>query len=421
MRAFLPSPVVGAVAGLTALASLVILQGCTEDPLTGLDPDEAPGASPSTVEERLDVADLPLWRDTTLVGFAVALEVPFGLLTEGAELQSRIIGLAEPADFAIAGPDTLEIQAFVSGALSVRLDTVRSEMPSAFPATVRLHALERGFDLRDASWVEAAPGEPWTTPGGDLGELLTTGELEAESDSIRFDLPGADTLLEMWKETEGEPGFAMVVDDPDVLLRVTGVRLTYEVEVEEREDPLRQFTTTTWIFIYQPPQPEPGTALRVGGVPAARSYIAFRPPAVIGGASLFGSTVNKAEIELFPLDAPAPPFALEREVAGRPVRLAADPFEFGIKTPIAEPAPRPVAFLPDSLAAGQPIRIDVTDLVQGYANLDDDVGEEVRIGVRSEPDGLSFGFWEFGSVEAPEGLRPELRIIVTPPPEFGNP
>lgn len=398
------------------IAALAV--GCTEDPITGPD---GPGVTAPTVEAVLDVTQLPLWRDTSLVGFALPVDAPFKVLSDRPELRARLLGRFDVPDSLVAGDDTVQIEGFVSGTVAVRFDTARSEIP-AHPLRLQLYALSRDFVPAEATWEEAGAGQPWESPGGDLDVLIAEGVLEEPGDSVTIELPRADTLLELWRQTDGRPGFAVLVAEPEARLRVTVVRLRLEAEIEPAENPVveRGFAQPL-TFIFDPPQPEPGAVLRVGGVPAARAYLAFRPPESVEGISLRAATVNRAELRFHPLAMPSEPFGMDRQTSGRPVELRADPFELGLKTPIGLPAPGALVFAPDSLVDGFPISVDVTALIQEWADEASQPEDPIRIGLRLEPDAQTFGYWEFGSEDAPAGLRPELRIVFTPPASFGTP
>ena len=64
---------VAALAGVAAVAAVAVLglAACTEDALTGVDPDTAPGDAAETIEIELSAAALPMWRDTSYLGYAL--------------------------------------------------------------------------------------------------------------------------------------------------------------------------------------------------------------------------------------------------------------------------------------------------------------------------------------------------------------
>ena len=261
------------------------------------------------------------------------------------------------------------------------------------------------------------------TPGGDLGAELSSAEMTEVSDTLIFEFQvPVDSLLKSWQDQDGDPGFALVLEGPGSKIVLRALTLRIEAVLEGREVPIEQeLVSNVRTFITDPELPTEGLALRVAGLPASRFYVTFEPPDSLGGIPLLGSVVNHAELVFHPLPPPGEPYVMERNISVRPVTLIADPFEFGAKTPIGS---TPAAFTvlePDSLAVGNPFRVDVTVLVQGALFVEGDSIGQVRVGLRAEPDGQTVGFWEFGSVETVTGLRPQLFIILTPPPTFGVP
>ncbi len=412
-------PVIGAVAAVVLAAAASA--ACTEDPLTSLDGDSAPGTSTSTLEFLIDSADLPTWRDTTVTGFALPSSASFTISSNRPALLARTLLRYNVPDTIRTFGDTLPPDTFESADLLVVIDTVASEL-SGTPVTLRALGLTRGFDPDSATWTRAATGTPWATPGGDFGIQLASAELAALSDTLvlEFDVP-VDSLLKAWIDSDGEPGFALVVEGPEASLRFRQATLRYDVVLQGRTAAVAQ-TQVAQIrtFITDPPPPPPGAGLRIGGLPASRLYFDFTPPEILGGASIRGSTINHAVLIFYPLPPPGEPFSLERSLTTRPVTLLSDPFVLGAKTPIG---PTPQAFTtldPDSLAAGVPTRLDVTALVRGALSGEAPV-RPIRLGLRADPDAQTLGFWEFGSREAAAGLRPQLRIFLSPPGQFTIP
>jgi hypothetical protein len=413
----------GILLGLFGLSGL-ISTACTEDPL-GSAPDQAPGASAPTVEVFVPVDELIGWRDTSLTGFALATEASFALLSDDDQLQARFLGRFPLADTLISGGDTLPADSFPSATVRIVVDTANSTLDRA--GTIRVHALERSFDEFSVSWLEAREGEPWSEPGGDLGPLLGSLELTGMPDTLAPDSlvveleSPVDSLLRSWTGTEGEPGIAIVLEGPDVSLRVLRVFLRYEAILEGEEEPeLFQRVASPSTFITDVEQPPTGSGLRVGGIPASRAYISFVVPESIAGFPVRGSKIGAAQLVFRSLDPLEGPFRLNQAMIGGRVDLLLDPFEFGVKTPIGGTTSLFV-LNPDSLAVDIPVRVDVTSILAEQADLPSDSVKEVWLGLRAVPDGQSFGFWELGSVEAPHELRPQLVVILTPPPEFRLP
>lgn len=403
---------------LAAVASALTVAACIEDPLA-LEADSAPGASSETRDFSVLVSELASWRDTTLSGFALRNEATFQLASNRPGRIARMLGLLDVPDTISTFADTLPVDEFSAMGVRLNIDTIRSSF-DAFPVTVRMLALTRSFDPDSVSWAQAGPGEPWTTPGGDLGVEIGSGEVTALSDSIIL-APSVpeDSLLKAWQASNGEHGFAIVVEGPEATVNVRQVVFRYDALLEGRSEPVgrTQFLEVR-TFINDPPAPSPGTDLRVGGLPASRFYLDFQLPATLGGVPLDEAIINHAELKFIPLATPAVPYALERNVAARQVKLLGDPFVYFEKTPVGT---SPLAFtslIPDSLANGRALRLDITSLVIDAIRGGD---ARVRLAFRAEPDAQSLGFWDFGSVESAPALQPSLRIVLTALPNFDVP
>lgn len=409
------------VAGLAV--ALPLLWGCTEDPLTGTDPDTAPGPTVETREVRLEATTLPLWRDTSFSGFALPGDAGFLLVASDDEIRARALARFAVPDSVTQFGDTLfvGVDRYENASFFVRMDTLASVFPP-FPFTLDLHALARPFDEAGATWTLAAPGEPWATPGGDLGPRLASFTVDAVRDTLRASLDvSTDSLLQAWAGAGGDPGMAIRVEAPGARIRLTTLLLEFDARVDGVDAPFPQSRAPApGIFIYTPEQPPPGARLRVGGLPAWRWYLEFRLPEIVDGIAVADAAVSHAELVFQPLEAPEAPFVPSASLTGQAVQLLADPFELGPKTPIG-PGGALLALDPDSLATGKPVRVDVTDPVRTRL-LEDEPSSPIRIGIRGSPDPQSLGFWEFGSAEAASpSLRPALLLIFSRPPSFEVP
>lgn len=411
-------------AGLLAVAPG--LWACTEEPLTAVDADDAPGPGIETREARIEVAELPVWRDTTLTGFANPGQAGFFLAATEEGLRARtLLRFSAVADSVSLFGDTLftPVDSFANASLFVRMDTTSRSTFPPLPFTLRLHALERGFEASSATWTRASEGQPWTTPGGDLGPELASFVVEEVSDtlSFRFDVP-EDSLLEAWRRSDGGPGVALSVAEGGARIRFTTVALVYDAFGEDIETPFPfSQSPSPGVFIYEPEQPDADLQLRIGGLPAWRYYLVFQLPELLDGTALRNVAVSHAELVFHPLEAPPGPFRPGSSLTAQGIQLLGDPFELGAKTPIGGAGQVVVTLDPDSLAAGRPIRLDVTTLVVDRLT----AGQPsvlLRLGLRGTPDAQDLGFWDFASVEHPErARRPELLVVYSPPPSFGVP
>lgn len=410
------------------LVSLVVALGaCTEDPFLAVDSESAPGAATPTLEIYLEAGELPSWRDTTYWGFVVPNSASFSLLADQEEFRARPLGrFSTIPDSVFVDTARLAIDRFTAAKIRLSVDSALSELPTD---SVELSAwtLSRSFDADEATWERAREGEPWTTPGGDLETLLGADTFSFEVDSlgalidtavVRFE-GNVDSLLTAWRDSEGEPGFAVVLTGSGGILRTSVMSLVAEAVPEGLD------TTVTIVrgaipgtFIFDPPTPQPTTRLRLAGLPSARYYLDFTLPDSLGFIPLRGSTINRATIEFRPTAAPPVPFDLQPDIFAQAVRLLADPFVFGEKTPIGSPLGNQELLRPDSLASGNIMEYDITSLVRLWSLANADSVPPLRVGVVPIPENRQFGFWEFFSAEDGPGLRPVVHLLFTPNPTF---
>jgi hypothetical protein len=418
-------------------AAALAAGACTEDALTGPGPEGDEGAE--TVELVVSAGEMDQWRDTTFSGFALPLDAGFLLAADpqdsATDLRARsLLKYRTVPDSVVIDSVNVAIDSFVSAELRLSLDTARSRVPDP-GVRLRLFGLARPFTATEVTWEEAAEGEAWSSPGGDLGRELGSLDLEGVPDSVLADtlvvpVQGegvADSLLSSWQQANGDNGAALLVEGPGARLRFDRADLRLRARPVDRDTTV-ELTVLAVLgndrstFIHDPPQPPVGDGLRLGGLPAHRAYMTFVPPDTVNGLRLLGATINRAELVFRPAAAPDPPFALDQQVSTDAMELISDPFDLGVKTPIGPSLSSQTSAIltPDSLAAGQDFRIAFTGLMRRWAAAPDSFGV-FRLGLRLRPDDQTLNFWEFGSVESAPDRRPFLRLVVTPPSDFDLP
>lgn len=410
-----------------AVFGLAGLGACTEDPIAAVDKESAPGFSTPTIEVVLESAELPSWRDTTYWGFVLPDGAAFSLLSNDEELQARPLArFSTIPDSVFVDAGRVAIDSFNEASIRLAIDTARSTGPLG-GVEVAVWTLARDFVADEATWRFAREGEPWSTPGGDLETFLGSDTLRIEADSLGLrpdsllvGLTGnVDSLLTAWRDAEGEPGIAIVVTTPGAVIRTSSVSLVAGAVPQGIDTVLNVVRgAAPGTFIFDPPTPRPTTRLRLAGLPAARYYLDFELPDSLGPIELRGSIINRATLEFLPTAAPAEPFDLSADISAQAVRLLADPFVFGEKTPIGAPLGSLQLFRPDSLAAGNAMRYDITSLLRVWTQAPADTLPFLRVGIVPIPENRQFGFWEFFSVEDGPGLRPVVRLLFTPNPSF---
>jgi hypothetical protein len=355
------------------------LASCTEDPILATNSETAPGFATPTIEVVLEAGELPAWRDTTYWGFVLPSTAAYSLSSDSETLRSRPLGrFSTIPDSLFVDTARVAIDSFTSAAIRLTIDTLASEIPAG-GVELAAWSLSRSFDANEATWLNAREGEPWSTPGGDLLDILGTDSLSFEVDSLTAlpDTEGLDTVLNI----------------------------------------SRVASPTT--FIFDPPTPDPTTRLRLGGLPGARYYLDFELPDSLGFIELRGATINRATLEFRPTRAPDDPFELRGALAAQAVRLLADPFVYGEKTPIGSTLGDLESLNPDSLASGVTMQYDITSLIRVWTQIPSDSAFfPLRVGIVPVPENRQFGFWEFFSREDGPGLRPVVHLLFTPNPSF---
>jgi hypothetical protein len=390
-----------AAGALTASAiAVTLLAGCTEEAIVGVDPN-VPGSTTPTVEIRALASELLDWQDTTYLGYELPATSPIKTLADRPDLTSRLLGRYFVPDAVQTGDGAAEIDEFIEGQFFVTIDTVQSTY--RFPYKLEVFSLTQSYDSLEATWSQAAEGEPWTTPGGSLGELLGAAEFAERTETAIVDfLVPVDPVMQGWRATGGEPGVAVVTTGLGSELLVTNLQLrTTLTRVGQTDTIIRFIPAIAPTFIYDPPQPSPGLGLRLAGLPSGRAYIQFALPRVLDGVPLSGSSINHAEIIFRPLAPADQPFELERPVVASVLEVV-------------------LSLIPENLADGQPLRVSVTQLISRAVFIDSLTN--LRMVLRPSPsDAQAFGYWDFGSVESPPALQPELIMLVTPPAGFPVP
>jgi len=406
------------------LAIAAAASACTENPLQEVDPDSAPGQSTPTVEIEIPVESLPAWRDTSYAGYSIPATSSLRLLADSSDLQARILGrVVNLPDSILVTDTTRAVERFESAFFRLLLRTEDTVLAEA-GAEVEVLALERSYVQREATWELAADGDPWTTPGGDLGALLATVALDSLRDTLVVPVVvDADSLLRSWRDTDGEPGFAVRVRGAGTVLDVRAVAIGFEATVTGIDSLISGFRTPIGgTMLFDPATPDQGATLRLGALPAARIYTSFDLPDPWDDVPIRGSTVNRATLVFRAASAEPAPFTLESTLAVTAVQLLADPFVVGPKTPVGLTLSSGAVPLDSaSLAeADGELVVPITSLVALWAVADPDSAPALRVGLIADPEGGSLGYQRFGS-ESDAGLRPSIRMLVTPRVPFRLP
>ncbi len=419
---------------MLALAMIVTAPaGCQRDLIVSVEPEDAPGQSAPTLETLLGPGEVDSWVDSVFGGFSGASNALFMWASEEPSLASHSLFRFGFIIDSLIVVDTLSgTLRFDSARVVVRIDTLRTELASG-GTTIQLVSVAEDWDAASTTWDFAvdSPGVtiPWSTAGGTFGQVFDAVVLTEVSDSITFQLGAAsDSLINLWLDTtQVNTGLALVVSDSGLVSSFLP-RLRYEIVPEVTPDTAITISVLAdaSTFVFDPPAPTPALGvLRLGGIDGWRSFIEFSIPDSISTttgetATLKVADISLAQLELVSLAAPDPPFAAETGYTSVAVELADDFQVFGAKTPVGSQIDgSEVTIDPDSLESGSTIAVDVTELIQTWADIPfDSIVPPIRIVLRALPEAATFGYWEFDASNGDSTALPLLRVVFTPSTNF---
>lgn len=415
------------------LAGLVTTACGDEDPI-GVGRELVPGGVVRTVEIVLDASSF-LVSDTTLGGFSSPAGATFMKVAQGAEggIDARALARfgSAPAGLSVeVADDSVVVDSmlsFPSATLLLRVDTALSRAPG--PVVLKLLRVEESWHPASATWDASADTAgaraAWSEPGAGGGAVVDSILWSPGADSITFAVDSQTVAL--WTDTTSVARGALVLaETAGADLVTSGAALRLDVRPSVRPDTVIPATVATLssTFIYQP-RPGPTSALRVGGLPAWRSYLdlgavldTVRVPCAGGDAGctvpLRDAAVSFASLSLQPV-AGEPGFTPERNIVleARPV-LGGGELPLS-RSPLGVVVGR-VSLDPDSLGpeAGR-VEIPITPFMLSLLGQDgtaaDDPPPSSRLALAQLPETASFGFVTFSS--AAGAAPPRLRIVVT--------
>ena len=421
------------------MTSTVALGACADEDPASIGGPLLPGGAVQTIELTLDAADF-LVADTTASGFSRASDTDRAIVARdaGGVLDANALYRFPQLPSAVTYITTTDsvrqdtMPSFIGGRVVIKLDTLSVQGGS--PLRFSLYRINEAWDPRTATWDLRTDTlnfrQEWTEPGGTRGELLDTATWSAGSgDSIAFQV---DSLtLAIWDDTTNAGRGAMLVaETPGTRVRLSLPVIRLSARPSARPDTVVTVTANTaaWTFVFDPP-PAPGPELRVGGIPAWRSFLRFRDVLgeiqvghcdVAGGpcVKLSDATINYAALLLTPV--PASPAYLPIDsvfVDARPVfetplvPLSRAPLSSVLAGRTFDPIPASAFALP-----GAPVvELAITSFV---ANLlsppdDDDAldAPDLLALLAAPPESRNFGYAAFASRMA--AGAPRLRLIVT--------
>lgn len=311
---------------------------------------------------------------------------------------------------------------YFSGRVVVKFDTTAS---SARPVRFRLYHTAQEWDP-SATWTNRVDTTntrlPWTTPGGTRGAQIDSAVTWSAGDSIVFTVDS--TSLAQWNDsTNRGRGALLVSETPGSRVRVVTTTLRAAARSSIRSDTVINvdLPAVASTFLLDPTLATPHSGIRVGGLPAWRSFLRLRSDlrtrrfACTGGpagcsVSLDSAHINIAELMLAPSPSPLG-FMPEDTVivdARSIVTSNAVPLE---RSPVQKVFARSGLIAPNVFrapASTDVVRLNITTFIMHQ--LEDAITSGNRIppvlALMQIPEGSTQGFMSFAST-------PTLRLVVT--------
>lgn len=426
-----------------ALLLVGVFAGCADDTPTTIGGDLVPGGGIRTVEVILEPSQF-LVEDTSLVGFIKPAESNFQLIAEdfGGILDAHALyrggALPRAVTFRIRGDsvrnDTLPT--FPSGRLIVRTDSANSSGESAVLA---LHGIVQEWDPRTATWElafdSASRREPWRQPGGTRSMVIDTALWEPGADSVVFSVDSL-SLAQLTDTSTLARGALIRSETPGVRIRAVGSYLALNARPSTRPDTLVDAAVAldASTFVFTPEAPSlVGGELRVGGVPAYRSFIRFnrgvknlvvgdcpvsRPPTSSPlCVPLSRASIGYAALLLQPLPVPEAfrqADSLQADVRGvlesEFLPLARSPLSRELLGRLRRSVP-PSAFQAGTERVELPITDYLSRFVRDTTTATTSATIPDLIALIGAPEGTLFGFGSFAGIGSP--AAPRLRLVLT--------
>lgn len=424
---------------LTLLA-VALAAACGREGPTAVGGALLPGGSIRTFELILD-APAFLASDTSVVGFVpsagfaafqIVAERYAGTVTAHTLTRPAVLNSSFTVRDSAGNTVTDTLPRYFGARFVLHLDT--TAVNGTTPVQLRLFRTTESWDPVTANWTmrvdSGSTHLPWAQPGGTVGSLVDTATWTPGSDSVLFHVDSATVAA--WNDTTvHERGALVSAVTAGSRLRLASLTYTAQAHSSVRRDTVVEVTPglayTT--FVYTPPVPATPGILRVGGVPAWRSYLTFAPdletrtlscPASEGACTftLKQATVNFASILL----QPAPPGAFPPEDSVRLSAWVADTSSLlplsrtplRVQVGVQSPASPPSAFspAPSTTPVAVPVSLFMAALAGDTTRAGSAAAATRRIALIHYPEPGLFGVGTFYGRTA-GALAPKLRLIVT--------
>jgi hypothetical protein len=278
-------------ARLSLLAVFLPLAACDQESPTEAGGPLIPGDAVNTFQIVLNSA-LWLEADTAFSGFGNVFNAGYFVVAEDYDgtLDSHIIARFDvPLVITISDSagvaHTDSVPHIIGGRILLQLDTARSNASSFEVSAARV---EQEFDAVSATWdlrVDSGGMKlPWSQPGATGGPVIGTAawpqqldSLGVPFDSVKIDIDSA-TIVSWQDTTTRAKGAVITMSTSGARVRASDIVL--RIDAIPSFDPDTVITITIRpaqrTFIFSPKLPGSSSQLRVGGLPAWRTYLHFK-------------------------------------------------------------------------------------------------------------------------------------------------
>jgi hypothetical protein len=415
-----------------AVVAAGLMVGCGDESPTGVG-SELLGPGVETYEVILDAADF-LVADTTYNQIGTLRDALFFMAAHqfGGELEARtLFSLNRPYTVTHTPPGgsarTDSIQAFVGGTLTLVVDTLAS---SPGPIDFEVVQVIEEWHAPSASWTvridTADVRELWAQPGAGSGPVLGGGTW-VEGDTLRIVLDSA--AVQVWNDTTAARlGGLLRATTPDSRIFFETINFRYDAAPVE-VDTIIAVGNVVMSRIIAPPDPMAPApeVLRVGGLPAWRSLLRFRPltelrvpcpPTAPAGCTLGldDVTINLASLLLEPL--PAGPRRLERPMwieARALLGTAGVPLSRSPLSPlVGQPSDTvSAALFTEAAPAPGTVRLPITSYVRRHFDETQEDPVPLWLALTAGGERGQFGYAAFAGLRSDR--PPRLRLVLSVP------
>lgn len=418
-------------------AGVGVLGGCTDEAPTSLG-GELFGEGFQTFEVELEAGTF-LEQDTTYDRLGTLNGAAFTMVAnefEGELTANTLFRVRPPERVTYESSSgtsvTDSVFTIIGAKVTVILDSLSDQTA---PVTFDVLQLTEDWHAPTVTWQErvdtAGVPEPWSVPGGTTGELMGSFTWVG-GDTVVIPIDSAEAAL--WMDSAAaHRGGLIRTTTAGARVRIPNGGLTVRFDVRPTDaDTVVEAGTERSNTIVATPEPSTpdGLELRVGGTPAWRSAVKFRPlrdveiPCSPGGTTctipLSDVQISQAALLLQPL------YVAGRRIE-RPVRFEARGILRGPGVPLSRSPLSPAlttsgSLDPDAFTVDpddpEPIALKLTAYIRQI--IDPTRGEEpvLWLGLVSQTERTIqslFGYAAFGSIQSAD--PPRLRLMVTVPVE----